>query len=283
MKKVFYVALIVALFLGLSCERGPRTNVLRIGYTDYSFDQAVVMVLKGILDQQENLEVELYRLPDSTMFRALVDDELDIAISMWLPHTHQMYLDMYRSEIQTHSIISDSIGIYLVVPSYMPVNSISDLRNFGSLLRNTIMVPESQNAIYHLATDIISDYDLRGFTLQETAWDDIVPFIAESLSDNAGFAFVSLRPHWIFERYELKVLEDVRQSLGEHENAYLAVNSKFVERMPLYADFFSKVRFSLSEMETLLEMNQTLGTEPYENAMRWINQNTIKINLWLLP
>ena len=282
MKKTIFLSLILFLLFLLSCNRAPKQNTLRIGYTDFSFDQAIVFVLKGILDQQPNLIVELYKVPEATLFSALASGELDVGISAWMPNTHKSYLEMYPYEIRQHSMITDSLGLYLVVPDYADLDSIEELRNFSTLLRNTILIPESQNAIYSQGSDVLSDYGLNTFSLQEASWDNIISFVDESIRNNAGFAFISLRPHHSFRRYNLKTLQDPLRSLGNYEQAYIIVNSSLPENMPLISDFLQQVYFSLNDIEYLMEMNQVLGSEPYENALRWINQNTRMINRWLL-
>lgn len=281
MKKLIYIIFLLCVVIIVSCDKKTRVNVLRIGYTEYSFDQAIVFVLKGILDQQPNLEVELYKVQDSTMFRALADEELDIAVSAWLPNTHQQYFDMYPYEIKKHSMVCDSIGFYMVVPEYAPVRNIEDLQAVAGLMKNTILVPENQNAVYHYSKDLISDYNFSSFEIRESSWDDIMNYVDESIKRVGGFAFVSIRPHWIFKRYKIKTVQDTRQSMGNFEQAYLCINSKLEERLPVVTEFLSKVRFSVNDIETLMEANQTLGTEPYENSLRWINANTQRINKWL--
>jgi len=123
---------------------------------------------------------------------------------------------------------------------------------------------------------------LHEFTLQESTWDSIMTFVDDSIKNNIGFAFITLRPHHSFRKYNLKALKDSRGSLGHPEQAFIVVNSTFNERMPLIADFLAQVRFDFDDIESIMEMNQVLGSEPYENALRWINQNTRRINNWLL-
>jgi glycine betaine/proline transport system substrate-binding protein len=240
------------------------------------------MVIKGILDQQPDFEVELYRLPEATMFQVLSTGEIDIVISAWLPNTHYDSISQYATSIIKHSLLCDSLGLYLVVPQYTQMWSIDDLFENRNLLRNTIVIPESQNAIYEQAKNLLTDYGLNTFSLQESTWDHIVAYVDESTKNNSAFAFIGLRPHWIFRRYELRTLYDKRHALGEYEQAFIYAHNTFPEKLPVIARFLSNVRFTLDDMETLMEMNQALGTEPYENAIRWINNNTNRINRWLV-
>ena len=277
------IIVLIILFLLLSCQPKQKNTILRIGYTNYSIDQAVAFVLKGILDQQPNLIVELYKIPeDSLMFKALREDDLDIAVSVWLPLTHKEYIDKYPYEIVTFSPLCDSIGLYMIVPSYSTLIKIEELRTVAPLLKNTILIPENQNAIYEFGKDVIRDYNLTNYQLQETTWDNILAYIDESINNSSGFAFIGLRPHWIFQKYEIKTLEDTRFSFGIYEQAHILTNAKFYERMPTIAGFLEQVQFTLNDIEYIMELNQTLGSEPYENALKWINQNTFKINRWLI-
>jgi len=281
MKNKIALAMLFLLFL-TSCDISPRQNVLRIGYMDYSFDRSVVHVLKGILDQQPSLDVQLLMVPDSTMFRQLSTGELDIGISAWMPVTHKHYFDLYPYEISNYSMIVDSLGVYLAVPEYLEIDRISELRNYASSLNNTIFVPDGNNAVYEFAKDLIEDYNLVDFRLHESTFDNIMYFVEESLRENIPFAIVTIRPHHSFKKYGLKILTDTRHSFGDFEQAYIVVNSNVPEKMPVIADFLAQIRFTLSDIEELMELNQVLGTELYENALRWISQNTRRINTWLL-
>ncbi len=282
MKKCIYVCLILSLILFTACENKTKANVIRIGYTGYSFDTSVAYVIKGILSQQTNLVVELYQLPDSTMFSSLAEKELDIAISAWLPNTHRSFIEKFPYEIQSSGVISDSLGLFVAVPGYAPLSSIEDLKRYSNLLKNNIIIPESQNAIYALGQSIIHDYDLENFKLQEMSWDNILTHIEDSLNRTSGFAIITIKPHWIYKRYNIKTLSDHKKTLGDFEYASIYVNNEFSKKVPVIADFLSKIKFSIADIEDLMEMNQTLGTEPYENAMRWIEKNNRKVNRWLI-
>jgi glycine betaine/proline transport system substrate-binding protein len=257
-------------------------NTLRIGYTDFSFDQAVAYTLKGILDQQPNLQVNLYDVADSTMFKLLAEDKLDIVVSGWLPNTHQHYLDKYPDDIKELSMICDSLGLYMAVPNYALLQTIPDLRSVGALLRNTILIPESQNAVYPLGNEVLAIYGLNTYHLQESSWDNIVSFVDTSLENSTGFAFVAIRPHWIFTRYDLKTIDDTRHAFGTYEQAHIIANNKFETKMPVVAGFLKQVRFTLKDIEQIMDYNQVLGSEPYDNSLKWINSNTYRINKWLI-
>ena len=283
MRKVLFILWVMSIFFLLSCQPKVKTTVLRIGYTNFSIDQAIAFVLKGILDQQPNLTVELYRVPeDSLMFMALLDDELDICISVFLPFTHKSYIDRHAYEIVKFSSVCDSLGMYMIVPRYANIERIDDLRNIAPQLRNTILIPENQNAIYEFGKDVLQDYNLGNFRLQESSWDNIITFVEDSMNNSSGFAFIGLRPHWIFQKYELKTVEDTRHSFGIYEQAHIIATPRFSERMPTIAGFLEQVRFNLNDIEYIMELNQVLGSEPYENALKWINQNTFRINRWLI-
>jgi len=144
------------------------------------------------------------------------------------------------------------------------------------------LIPDSRNAIYHLGNNVLNDYNLNMFSLRESSWDDILSYVEESQENNTKFAFIGMRPHWVFNRYNFKTLNDINNSFGSYEQAFIITNAQFKERMPSIAVFLSRVRFELNDIETIMEMNQVLGSDTYSNAIRWINQNTYRINRWLI-
>ena len=283
MEKIKYLVILIVLIALFSCQKKNKPAVFRIGYSDYSFDIAVAYVLKGILDQQPNLNVELYKIPeDSVMFHALLENELDIAISVLLPLTHKDFMEKHAYEILKFDSLCDSMGAYVTVPIYADLEKVADLRNFSSQMKNTILIPDGQNALYEFGKDVIKDYNLTNYQFTETSWDNIITYVEDSLQESSNFAFIGMRPHWIYDKYDIKILEDSRHSLGIFESAHIICNVKFTEKMPTIAGFLRQVNFNLSDIEYLMELNQTLGSEPYENALKWINQNTFRINRWLI-
>ena len=283
MRRIIFLLFILVVCFTASCNRRrPVDNTIRIGFTEFSIDQAVAFVLKGILDQQQNVRVEMYRVADSTMFRAISTNELDIGITAWFPNTHQQFSEMFPHQLQKHAMIADSLGLCIAVPTAAPIGRIEDLRHHAELFGNTILIPDNRNAIFHLGNNVLEDYNLDMFTLREASWDDILAYVESSLENNSMFAFIGMRPHWIFNRFDLKTLKDTNASFGTHEQAFLITNTQFKERMPSIANFLSRVSFEISDIETIMEMNQALGSDTYSNAVRWINQNTYRINKWLI-
>ena len=282
MKKIYFILVFLIILITMSCQPQQRPIRLRIGHTNFAYDQAVAFVLKGILDQQPNLVVELYTAPDSLLFRFLADDELDIVISGWLPNTHGRFIEKHAQDIRRLGVLNDSLGIFIAVPDYLPIDYIYELPEVATELMNTIFVPDSRNAVFGLTQGLLKDYKLTGFELVELPWDNIIGMIEEHQENQWGFAFITPRPHYSFARHNLRALIATERTFGNFEKAHMIINNMLPERLPQIANFLSRVSFSLNDIEYIMDMNQVIASDPYENAMIWISENTFRINRWLI-
>jgi glycine betaine/proline transport system substrate-binding protein len=287
MKKMILIFILSIVLFLTSCEQienlfRAQENILRIGHSNVAFDQAIAFVIKGILDQQPNLRVELFTAPDSLLFRFLATDELDVVVSGWLPHTHRRYIDRYSHRITRHSLLNDSLGVFLAVPWYVEIDYIYELPNIAHDLQNTILIPESRNAVFELSENILNDYNLRGFDLIEMPWDNIIDIVSDHISEEWPIAFIGVRPHYSFYRYGLKTLRCTQGTFSDFERAYIFINNDLPERLPLITNFLGRVSFTLTDIEYIMTLNQVFFSDPNENANRWINENTFRVNRWLV-
>lgn len=74
-------------------------------------------------------EVELVSLEGAHMWTAVSTGDADAIVAAWLPFTHATYYEDYKDEIIDLGPNIEGAKIGLVVPAYMDIDSIEDLKN----------------------------------------------------------------------------------------------------------------------------------------------------------
>jgi glycine betaine/proline transport system substrate-binding protein len=87
-------------------------------------------------------------------------------------------------------------------------------------------------------------------------------------------------PHWKFNRWSLKYLQDPKQIYGGEEFIHTIVRKGLKQDMPEVYKILDNFELSLDEVQTLMSWNQAKNADPYENAQRWVKENAEKVDSW---
>lgn len=88
-------------------------------------------------------------------------------------------------------------------------------------------------------------------------------------------------PHWMFDRYELKVLEDPKNIYGVSEYIRAIARTGFSKEHPFAAELLGNIHLTDRQISSLMSaIEQTRGTER-EAVREWIKQNRALVDSWI--
>ncbi|MER2063824.1 MAG: glycine betaine ABC transporter substrate-binding protein, partial [Alkalibacterium sp.] len=86
-------------------------------------------------------------------------------------------------------------------------------------------------------------------------------------------------PHWKFQAYDLKYLDDPEGSFGGEETIDTFVREGLQDDMPEAYQILDNFNWESADMEEImLEMSE--GVDPEEAAANWIENNQDKVSEW---
>ena len=89
-------------------------------------------------------------------------------------------------------------------------------------------------------------------------------------------------PHWMFSRWPMHYLDDPQNSLGKEESIFKVGRVGLEKDHPEVWAFLSKFRFEdASQLQRLMDWNQQRGTDPVQNASRFMKENSRLVESWL--
>ncbi|UOQ48983.1 hypothetical protein MUN88_02265 [Gracilibacillus caseinilyticus] len=100
---------------------------VEIPLTPWDSGRATANILKIVLEQQ-GFEVTLTTVDPAVMFEAIASGDADASTAAWLPITHGAFYEDYKEDIVDLGPNLEGASSGLVVPSYMEIDSIEDLK-----------------------------------------------------------------------------------------------------------------------------------------------------------
>lgn len=109
----------------LAKEDGKK---LTLAYVAWDSEIASTNVVAQVLQERLGMKPEMLQVEAGPMWAGVADGSADAMVAAWLPTTHQDYMDKYKDKVEDLGVNLKGTKLGLVVPSYMEIGSIADLK-----------------------------------------------------------------------------------------------------------------------------------------------------------
>jgi glycine betaine/proline transport system substrate-binding protein len=100
---------------------------IKLAYVAWDSEIASHNVMKIVLEDM-GYDVKLTQVEAGPLWTAIADGSADASLAAWLPLTHKSYADKFEGDFEELGINMTGVKIGLVVPTYMDITSIEDLK-----------------------------------------------------------------------------------------------------------------------------------------------------------
>ncbi|SFC69385.1 glycine betaine/proline transport system substrate-binding protein [Alkalibacterium subtropicum] len=262
---------------GEDTTEGTVDGEINLAYVAWDSEIASTNVIGQVLEQV-GYDVTLTQLDNAIMWEAVANGEADAMVSAWLPGTHAPQFEEYSDEMVHLGPNLEGAKIGLVVPEYMDAASIADLTDQAD---QTITGIEAGAGVVAAAERAVNeDYDnLEGWTVQTSSSGAMVQQLDDAIEDEEDIIVTGWSPHWMFQSYDLKYLEDPEGSFGGEETIDTFVRTGLEEDMPEAYEILDNFHWDAADMESvMLEIQE--GADPEEAAQNWIDNNEETVSEW---
>jgi len=276
------IVTVFVLLFAVGCAQKAPENKIRLAYVAWDSEIASTNVVKTVLETKLGYEVEMLQVDAGPMFTGIADGSADAMVAAWLPLTHQSYYEKGKDKFEDLGPNLDGARTGLVVPAYMDIQSIEDLKNdeIGEQLNYTIVGIEPGAGIMQATTKALEVYELDNWNLLESSSAAMAAELEKAYKNRQPIVVTGWTPHWKFAKMELKYLEDPRKVYGEAEQIHTLVRQGLKEDHPKAYQFLDQFSWTPDDMaEVMVEIQN--GTSPEEAAAKWVEANEEKVNEWL--
>jgi glycine betaine/proline transport system substrate-binding protein len=258
---------------------GVHAQTVKIAYPNWAEGIAMTNLMAAVLEEEMGYDVELTTADPGVIYSAVAAGDQDLFLDAWLPNTHEPYWEEYGDQLESLGTTFGNAITGLVVPTYMQVDSIDQLNSIASDLDNKIIGIGTGAGIYRATNAAINEYDLELVQVSSSG-PAMTAALGDAIENNEPIVITGWKPHWMFGRYDLKVLDD---PLGVYpiDGCRKVARPGFQQDMPEVAELM--LNFTMTE-EQLLDLMLAIDdsdADPRDVASDWMRSNQPVVDSWI--
>lgn len=262
-----------------SCQHSGETEeekTIRMVYANWSEGVAMTHLTSEILEEHLGYEVITKMTDVANVFEQLNSAEYDVFVDAWLPGTHGGYMEEYGANLDDLGVNVEQVQTGLMVPDYVDAESISDLE--GNMTE--IVGIGSGAGIMTSTQRAIDIYDLS-LSLLEGSEESMTDALDEAIKKREPIVITGWTPHWMYNRYDLRFLNDPQNVYGESEKIHTIARDNFTADHPRASLFFERFELTEDQLGSLMDELETFPDNERRAVRNWMEDNEFVINRWI--
>ncbi len=270
------LVLIIGGISGLSFGKKAADKKVDLVYMNWDSEVASVNVLEQAM-KQHGFDVNTTALDNTVAWQTVANGQADGMISAWLPNTHKTQWQKFGKSVENLGTNLKGAKVGLVVPAYMNVNSIEDLKNQAD--KKIIGIEPGAGEMATVEKTMKAYNNLSDWTLVPSSSGAMTVALGEAIKQHKDIVVTGWSPHWMFNKYDLKYLEDPKGTMGTEENINTVVRKDLKKDNPEAYKVLDQFNWTQKDMEAVMLDIQN-GKSPEEAANKWIKAHQSQVDQW---
>ncbi len=150
--------------------------------------------------------------------------------------------------------------------------------SLGKKLNYTITGIDAGAGVTQAAEQAVKDYNLD-YKVQTSSGAAMTQALDDAIRNKDPIIVTGWSPHWKFDKYDLKYLDDPKGSFGQAENIHTITRLDLDKDMADANKILDRFYWTVDDMEFVMsKVNQ--GADVEEVARQWIDDNKDKVGKW---
>lgn len=244
-------------------------------HTGWDEGIAVSHLFKVMLED-EGYTVDTTEAEAGVVYTGLTGGDFDVNFDMWLPNTHADYLEQYGDEMEMLGVWYDDAKLTIAVNEDSPITSLDELAAQADTVGNRIVGIESGAGLTRVTQDdVIPGYGLEDMEFIVSSTPAMLAELKGATDAGEDIAVTLWRPHWAYDAYPVRDLEDPEGLLGEAEEINSVGREDFAKDYPTAASWIGAFKLTDEQLFSLenIMFNENNGSDPDAFAKEWLEQN----------
>jgi len=276
------LVMLALVFPATGCSSG--TKEVSVGRALWNYDIITNNIAIYAL-QDKGYEVKIKDIADMGMMFAGIDQgTVDLYAQAWLPDTHSSYMERAKNTVTGGDLWGGTCPYIWTIPTYVAeehgIWSCADLKGKGDVFEGEITGMEEGTGGTILSRNAIVTYGLEDDL--EYVPSSIAAMVAEldaSYKLNKPIIVMLWRPHPIFNRLELTMLEDPLDAFGL-DTVQWAMNGDFHNKNPEIVRFMNNFLVPRNDIEAMMARNEEDGVKEDVLSREWYDKNKATVDSW---
>lgn len=228
--------------------------------------------------EEAGYQVKLVSVDNAIMYESVASGESDAMTAAWLPTTHGSIYESYEDQMENLGPNLEGAKSGLVVPSYMAVDSIDQLSQEAG--KNIVGIEPGAGIMVQTELAMEAYDNFSDWTLESPSTGAMLALLKDALANEEEIVITGWTPHWKFQRYDLKFLEDPLNIYGESEQIHTLVRHGLKDDFPVAYQILDNFHWDVEDMESVTLAMEN-GVNEKQAAQDWLAENPEKLQSWL--
>lgn len=121
-------------------------------------------------------------------------------------------MNQYQDKLEVIGSTYENARIGLVVPDYVSISSIEELNKYKNKFSGKIVGIDAGAGIMKATEEAIQNYNLD-FELMTSSGPAMTASLNKAIQKKEWIVVTGWTPHWMFNRFKLKFLEDTKKTM----------------------------------------------------------------------
>lgn len=226
--------------------------------------------------EEDGYTVESQEADAGVVYTGMAGGDFDVNFDMWLPTTHADYLEKYGDDLEQLGVWYDDARLTIAVNEDSPITSLDELAEDADVVGNRIVGIESGAGLTRITQDeVIPTYGLEDMEFVVSSTPAMLAELKGATEAGDDIAVTLWRPHWAYDAYPIRDLEDPEGALGDAEEIHTVGRTGFSEDYPTLTkliEAFTLTDEQLFSLENLM-FDEDGGSDPAASAAQWLEDN----------
>ncbi|MBU5424066.1 glycine betaine ABC transporter substrate-binding protein [Cellulomonas hominis] len=236
---------------------------------------AVSALFQTILED-DGYTVESQEADAGVVYTGLTGGDFDVNFDMWLPTTHADYLKEFGDEMEQLGVWYDDARLTIAVNEDAPITSLDELAENAGAFGDRIVGIESGAGLTRITQDeAVPTYGLEDMEFVVSSTPAMLAELKGATDAGENIAVTLWRPHWAYDAYPVRDLEDPEGAMGEAEEIHTVGRLGFSEDYPTLTKLIEAFTLSDEQLFSLenLMFNEDGGGDPAASAQAWLEEH----------
>ena len=261
---------------GSSADGGAADRPIEIAVFNGWDEGIAASYLWQTILEDKGYEVELTFADVAPVYQGLAGGDFDLVLDTWLPITHADYMEQYGDDVEDLGAWNDEAKLTIAVNEEAPIDSLDELAAASADFGNRIVGIEPGSGLMRITGDeVVPGYGLERMELIESSTPAMLAELQKATNAGENIAITMWRPHWAYNAFPIKDLEDPKGLLGDTEGIHSVAATSFAADFPEVHAWISNFEMPSDTLYSLEDalFNSYEGDEYGPVVQEWIAAN----------
>ncbi|GAA4517926.1 glycine betaine ABC transporter substrate-binding protein [Brevibacterium yomogidense] len=235
--------------------------------------------------EQDGFTVAVESFDAGPAFTAVAQGDIDFLMDSWLPVTHEDYIQQFGDDMEAQGCWYIDAKNTIAVNEDSPAQSLADLKEMADEYGSTIYGIEAGAGLTRMTEEkMIPTYGLEDWDFKISSTPAMLAQLQSSTDSGENIVVTLWRPHWAYDAFPVRDLEDPEGAMGAGEVVYNFAYSGFGEDHPQVAQLLKNLVITdenLASLENTMFSEDNYAGENLDKAVaEWVEDNDTFVDDW---